>query len=90
MFVLVMTASNMDEFPTIIFEPGYDFAAIHIFIIHTIHTGSIFYFAQGAGQRFALPASGQGTGILQQLCQQTRVEKRGGSNLARSVCWAYI
>jgi hypothetical protein len=37
----MVTAPNMDKFPSISLEPGYDFAAVHTSIIHTIHNTSI-------------------------------------------------
>jgi hypothetical protein len=41
----MMTASNVDEYPTIIFESGDNVTAVHLFIIHTIHTKSIYSLA---------------------------------------------
>lgn len=43
MFLLMMTATDMDKFPSICFAFNNDFAAIHILMIHTIHIVSMFY-----------------------------------------------
>ena len=43
----MMTAPNVNEYPSIVLQPGYDFAAIHSLIIHTIHTKSIFFLRKG-------------------------------------------
>jgi len=42
MLVLMMTASNVDEYPSILLEYGDNFAAVHVLIIHTVHMKSTF------------------------------------------------
>ncbi len=40
MLEMMVTAANMNQYPSIFFQSGDDFAALHIEIIHTIHTAS--------------------------------------------------
>lgn len=42
MFVVVVTAPNVDQHPTILFEPGYDFTTVHAcYYTHYTHNVNV-------------------------------------------------
>lgn len=59
MFVLMVAAPNVDEYPSIILELGDDFAAVHIFIIHTMRIKSIPLLLRRRTEAFSLQRSGR-------------------------------